>query len=45
VNDKPPEPQSVMALESAQFFDAEGQLVQGQPPNPATIKISKGSGG
>ena len=41
VNDKPPEPQSQFVLDGAQFFDAEGQLIQGQAPGPTVIKITK----
>ncbi|MFN0318457.1 MAG: secretin N-terminal domain-containing protein [Burkholderiales bacterium] len=41
VSDKPPEPQSQFVLDGAQFFGADGQLIQGQAPGPTLIKITK----
>jgi hypothetical protein len=41
VAEKPPESQSQIVLDGAQFFGAEGQLIQGQAPGPALVRITK----
>ncbi len=44
VTDKPPQAQSEITMDGAQFFDEEGQLIQGAPSGPTIIKITKGNG-